>query len=116
MEINRLTNKNKDMKKLLVIAVVTLLSFASCEQEDFIAFDPQIETCDQIDARYNTLVINLALENGWNPTTFYFNTTDALSPGFFDLSYDPNYNIFRDAYKAFWDAGWKSELMNAGCI
>lgn len=104
------------MKTLITWYVVSLLIFTSCKQGEFISLDPQLETCDQIDLRYNTLVIDLALENGWNPTTFYFNTTDAMSPGFFDLSYDPNYNIFRDAYKAYWDAGWKTELTSNGCI
>ena len=99
----------------IVITVLFCLSFVfvtSCEsQSNYI--DPQYNRCEEINKEFNQRVVDAAIERGWNPQSYSFNST-SIGPGFLDPYADPNFRLFLEAYNSELYE-WNRQLEEANC-
>ncbi len=102
------------MKKLaLVFGIVVSLGIITACVDEELMIEEEVVTCDSIDAEYHKLIVDLALKNGWNPSSYTFNST-TIGDGFLDPYYDPNFKIFMDAYQTY-QSDWIAAIVKNGC-
>lgn len=103
------------MNKLrLVLGLVAVFALFSCHVEDDLMIEEEVVTCESIDAKYNKLIVDLALKNGWNAQSYTFNST-TLGDDFLDPFADPDIQIFLYAYGVY-AQDWVNERNANGCF
>ena len=96
--------------RLAIIYLLMIFCFMCCDTDEIIE---EFNKCESIELEYNSKVVTMALQNGWDPQSYEFNST-TIGAGFLDPFHDPNFKIFLEAYETY-RVEWEDTLTEFNC-